>query len=244
MKPIANFRLVLPLIVVSLFLSSCEIDNWHNIRGSGPVVTESRDVPFHRDVMISIPADVYIYQSQDRELTIKAQSNILDAIKTSVSGEELKIGLENGAGLGQHETIKIYISSTVYNTIRLSGSVNLYSETPIVTDDFEVSISGSGMVDVDVDAFSVKAFISGSGKMWIEGITQHEEFTVSGSGDIYSFGLESETSDINISGSGNTEVSVSEYLRARISGSGKIYYSGNPEIDSQISGSGKVIRSN
>lgn len=244
MKSIKNLRNLLPLLAVSLSLASCESDNWRNIRGTGPVISETRIVPNFRDLSVSIPADVYIYQGQEKDLTIEAQSDILDAIETYVSGSGLNIGLEEGAGLGSHEPIKIYISSAMYNTIRLSGSVNLFSETVIVTDDFDISISGSGNVDVAVDANTVRASISGSGKMWLEGVTITEEFTVSGSGDIYSFGLYSETSDISISGSGNTEVSVAEFLKARISGSGSIYYQGYPDVDSRISGSGNVIHVN
>lgn len=244
MKPIKNLRYWLPLMAVSFFLVSCERDNWHNIRGTGPVISETRVVPVHRDLSVSIPADVYIYQSQDRELTIDAQANILDAIETYVSGNELKIGLEDGAGLGRHEPIKIYISSALYNYIRLSGSVNLYSENTIVTDNFDISISGSGNVDVAVVANTIRANISGSGKMWIEGSTITEVFTVSGSGDIYSYNLFSETSDISISGSGNTEVNVADFLKARISGSGSVYYRGYPTVDSRVSGSGNVIHVN
>lgn len=241
MKTIKSLLYLLPLLIVSMLFSSCERDNWHNIHGTGPVVSETRVVPIHRDISVSIPADVYVYQSPYRDLTIEAQSNILDAIETYVSGSELNIGLENGAGLGNHEPIKIYISSAMYNNIRLSGSVNLYAETPVVTDDLYVSISGSGIIDMEVLANSVSASISGSGKIWLVGETITENFTVSGSGDIHSFDLLSETADISISGSGNTEISVAEYLNARISGSGSIYYAGYPSVDSRISGSGNLI---
>ncbi|MFH1121252.1 MAG: head GIN domain-containing protein [Bacteroidota bacterium] len=244
MKQTRILRLMLPLMAFAIFMSSCETDNWNNIRGKGPVVSENRNVPIHRDILVSIPADVFIYQSPVRDLTIEAQANVLDAIETYVNGNELKIRLEDGAGLAGHERITIYISSAMYNNIRLSGSVNLYSETPIVTDDFDITISGSGEADVEVISNTVHASISGSGKMWIEGSTAYEEITISGSGDIYSFGLQSETSDISISGSGNAEATVEDFLKAHISGSGSIYYSGYPDVDSHVSGSGNVIHVN
>lgn len=237
-----NYLRLLPFFALALFLNSCEGDGWNNIRGTGPVYSETRVVPVHRDISVAIPADVYIVQSPVRDLTIEAQANVLDAIETYVSGNELKIKLENGAGLGRHETIKIYISSAFYNNIRLSGSVNLYAETPIVTDVFDVSISGSGSVDAEVFANTVRASISGSGKISLAGTTIAENFTVSGSGDIYAFGLLSETANISISGSGTTEVSVAEFLKASISGSASIFYRGFPDVDSRISGSGKVVR--
>jgi hypothetical protein len=244
MKSLKTLRYLLPLMAITIIFSSCEGDGWNNIRGTGPTYSETRDVPIHRDISVSIPADVYIYQSLAKDVTIEAQSNVLDVIETYVSGSELKIKLENGVGLGRHEPIKIYISSAMFNTIRLSGSVNLYSETPIVTDVFDISVSGSGNIDVAVVANTVRASISGSGKMWFEGTAITTEYTVSGSGDIYAFDLLSETADINISGSGKTEVSVEEFLKARISGSGSVYYRGFPSVDSRISGSGKVIRVN
>ncbi len=244
MKRLIQLRYLLPLLAISVMFTSCEDDAWYNVRGTGPVYSESRALPIHRDMYISVPADVYIYQSLVREVTIEAQANVLDIIESYVSNSELKIQLAEGYGLGRHERIRIYISSAMFNSIRLSGSVNLYTETPIVTDVLELSLSGSGEADVHVVANTVRASISGSSNMWFRGTTITEEFTISGSGEINAFDLLSETCDINISGSGNAEVSVAEFLFARISGSGSIYYRGNPDIDSRISGSGKIIRVN
>lgn len=229
--------LMLPLIV----FTSCESDNWYMIRGSGPVMSESRIVPVHRNLNVSVPAEVHIYQSLVRDLTIEAQANVLDAIDTYVDGNELNIKLADGMSLGTHEPIVIYISSAMYNTIRLSGSVDLIAETPIVTDVFDVTVSGSGSVDAEVDANTVVASISGSARMWLQGNTLTQQYTVSGSGYIYSYDLYTETSDISISGSGRIEVNVAEYLKARISGSGDIYYAGYPTVNSQISGSGRLF---
>lgn len=244
MNRIHKSTLLLSVIALTMFMTSCEVDSWHNIRGSGPVVSETREVPIHRDIYVSVPAEVYIYQSPYQELTLEAQSNVLDAIETYVEDSELKIRLEDGAGLGSHETIRIYISSAMFNSIRLSGSVDLYSETSIVTDVLDVSISGSGKVDLAVVANEVRASISGSGNMWLEGSTINQELTISGSGNIYSFGLDSETADVSISGSGEAEVRVEEFMKARISGSGSVYYKGYPEIDGKVSGSGNIVNVN
>jgi hypothetical protein len=244
MKAIRNSGIFLLIASAMISLTSCERDGWDNIRGSGPVYTEIRDLPIHRDISIAIPADVYIYQSFVKEVSIEAQANVLDVIESRVRDSELEIKLEKGVNLGSHEPIKIYISSAMYNNIQLSGSVYLYGETPVVTDVLDVNISGEGEVDLKILANTVKASISGSGKMWLEGTTITEVFTISGSGDIHAFNLLSETADVSISGSGNAEIDAAEYLNAYISGSGNIYYRGFPAIDSQISGSGRLIHVN
>ena len=241
MKAIQNPGIFLLFAVAMLSLSSCKNDEQESIRGSGSVITETRDLPIHRDISIAIPADVYIYQSQEKEITLEAQANILDVIETRVHNSELGIQLKEGVELGDHEPITIYISSALFNNIRLSGKVNLYGETLIVTDVLDVKISGTGEVDIKVMANTVAASITGNGKMWFEGETISEVFTISGTGNIYSFDLLTEIADVSISGSGDMEINVEEFLKANISGNGNIYYRGYPSIDSQISGVGKLI---
>ena len=244
MKSIRNAGIFLLITAGILSLSSCESDEQKNIRGSGPVITETRDLPIHRDISIAIPADVYIYQSQEKEITLEAQANILDVIETQVQDSELGIRLKETVELGDHEPIIIYISSALFNNIRLSGKVNLYSETLIVTDVLDVKISGTGEVDIKVHANTVAASITGNGKMWFEGETISEIFTISGTGNIYAFDLLSKISDVSISGSGDMEINVEEHLSAYISGTGDIYYRGYPSIKSLITGTGKLIHVN
>ena len=241
MKSIRNFGIFLLIATAVFSFTSCESDKLDSIRGSGPVYAETRDLPIHRDISIAIPADVFIYQSQVKEVTIEAQANILEVIETHVQDSELEIKLKKRVELGTYEPIKVYISSAMFNTIHLSGTVNLYSETPIVTDVLDVSISGTGEVDILVTANMVKASISGNGKMWLDGKTISEVLTISGTGNIYAFGLLTESSDISISGTGNAEISVKDHLKADISGSGNIYYRGYPSIDSRIIGTGRLI---
>lgn len=244
MKRILHIPLLTSLFALMLLMTSCEVDSWNNIRGNGPVVSETREVPVFSSISVSLPSEVFVYQSPYRELTIEAQSNVLDVIETFVDGGELKIKLGNGIGLSSHETIRIYISSAMLNSIRLSGAVDLYSETTIVTDYLDVSISGSGNADLAVVAGEVRASISGSGNLWLEGSTIHQDLTISGSGNVSGFGLDSETANVSISGSGEVKVRVDEFLKARISGSGSVYYKGYPQIDGKVSGSGDIVNMN
>lgn len=231
-------------LMAAMLFNSCERDDWNNIRGKGPVVSETRDVDPFLNVSVSIPAEVYIYQGPGPELTIEAQDNILDAIESRVRHGELQIGLYNEAGLAKHETIKIYISSVSYNNIRFSGAVDGWAETPLYVTEFNIYVSGSGTFSGEVYALHLSSNLSGSGKLWLSGKTDEQFHSISGSGEIYAFDLQSKTADISISGSGEAEVSVDEYLYADISGSGTIYYKGNPIIESRISGSGKLVRVN
>lgn len=235
----------LPVLPALLLLTSCNKEWRDVVKGDGPVVSEDRYTRSFEEISIDIPADVYIYQGNDEVVTIDAQANVIDIIETDVSAEELDIEFAENVVLKKHERIKIYITTRDLTAVRISGSGNVYGETPIITNELIIRISGSGEVDLhDLDTPLVDASISGSGKLYLDGFTKDEIYRISGSGDIYSFGLLSETAEVTISGSGKAELMTDHYLDASISGSGSIYYKGHPDIDMHISGSGRVINAN
>jgi len=229
----------LPIIAATLLLTSCEKEWIDVVRGTGPVVSEDRTTPSYHEVTLNIPADVYIYQGVNEGITIEAQNNVIDVIDTRVKNGELDIKFENNVVVKRYEPIKVYITTKDLSMIKISGSGNVYNETPIVTDELVMKISGSGNVDLhDIDALHVEARISGSGKIYLSGVCDDQYMQISGSGSIHAFDLVSKISEINISGSGKTEITALDYLNAEISGSGNIYYKGHPGVDSHISGSG------
>jgi len=234
-------KLFLPIIVATLLFSSCESDWVEIVKGSGPVVSEDRNTSSFSQVILSIPADVYIYQGANEGITIEAQDNVLDVIRTEVKSNELNIRFENGVVVKRYDPIKVYITTSDLSEIKIAGSGNVYNETPIVTNELRIRISGSGNVDLqNIDTPSLDARISGSGKVYLAGFCADQYLQISGSGNVHAYNLMSETADINISGSGKTELMVTDYMNVQISGSGDVYYKGHPNIDSRISGSGGI----
>ncbi len=238
-------QLYLAVIITTLLFSSCENEWVDVVKGSGPVVSENRNTPSFRNLTLSVPADVYISQGDAEGITIEAQNNILDVLRTDVRHDELEIRFDNGVVAKRYETIKVYITTKEITQIKISGSGNVSNETPILTNELNLRISGSGNVELtDIDTHILDARISGSGNVNIGGYCTEQYLNISGSGDVYGFGLLTESADIRISGSGKTEIAVADYLNATISGSGKIYYKGSPDINSSISGSGGIYHVN
>lgn len=239
-------KVYLPILALTLILfSSCERDFFDVVKGDGPIVSENRYTQSWDEVALMIPADVYIVQGEDEGITIEAQDNVLDVIETEVRHGELKLKFEDGVVVKRFDPIKVYVTTNDISQITVSGSGNVYNESPLVTNELRVRISGSGNVDLhDIDTPLMDARISGSGKVYLDGFTADLYLQISGSGDIYAFDLLTETAEVSISGSGRTEVTVADYLDAQISGSGSIYYRGHPDIDSRISGSGGLYHVN
>lgn len=207
-------------------------------------ISEVRDLPEFNAITLSTSGTVYITQATTQKVELKGQEETLSKIETEVKGGRLIIKNEDSDswfGWNSVGDFDVYISVRELEKIHVAGSGRVYTENKIKTKDMELDVSGSGKIEVSLEATYIDASISGSGKMEMEGTTSDLEVRISGSGAIYAEKLEAKNCEARISGSGKCEINVSESIDARISGSGSVYYTGNPEkVNSSTSGSGKV----
>jgi hypothetical protein len=124
-----------------------------------------------------------------------------------------------------------------------SGEILLGSSDSgfVETGKLDIDHTGSGKMEIDVDADEIEVDLTGSGEIELYGSADATNFSISGSGEIKADHLTQLECYASISGSGRIYVYVEEYLEVKISGSGDIYYKGYPAIkDPIISGSGSL----
>lgn len=233
-------KITLYLLSVSIFMVSCMKEQ---IDGDGPLVTESRSVVNFSGLDLRCSANIIYKQDPVYKVEISAQQNILDVMITEVSNSKLVIRYKNDVRVKTHDQITIIVSSPDLRTIRISGSGNVTSTTPLNTTSLEMDISGTGDINVtDLTTGLIDASISGSGNVKINsGTGTEEKLRISGSGNINLENVVATKATTTTSGSGETRVNASQNLEINISGSGSVYYKGTPVINTSISGSGKVI---
>lgn len=238
-------KFILPLIAIALItiFPSCSKYN-SSVKGSGPVVTQEFVLPNISAVGLSIDANVILTRGDSQTVVIEGQQNIINNIEKYVTSDGYwSIGYYNN--VKNHAGVTIYITSPNidYATISGSGSIqstNTFSDTTNVY----LNISGSGSIYMNTQAHIIESTISGSGRIEINGSAYEHRIDVSGSGDIRAYGLETTNTYVRISGSGNSQIWVNDYLDVNISGSGSVYYTGNPQINANISGSGGIFNTN
>lgn len=230
------FRIsVLILFISFLFaFSACDC-----IEGEGPVETEHRNQRGFDAIELEISANVYIKQADQFEIKIDAQQNILDILRTRIRGNTLVIDYEEMCVMNR-SSIDIYISMPELSELNVDGSGDIVSDDVFGSDEIYMSISGSGSIDVEVEAEEVDLKISGSGDIIVSGRTVKLFTSTSGSGVIQANRLKADNVKVRISGSGSVKVYAIEYLETKISGSGSVYYNGDPRINSNINGSGRI----
>ena len=74
--------------------------------------------------------------------------------------------------------------------------------------------------------------------------TSYMVISLMGSGSFSGFPLSAQSCQVDITGSGNCEVTAVQSLDVSIDGSGSVFYKGSPSINDHISGSGRVVDSN
>lgn len=241
---IALLSATILLFVPGCFLDFDDDDDFFGcVNGDGAIVSEEISLRDFDGIELKISADVYIRQGAEQKVIIEGQRNIIDEIERDVDNGIWRIDTDRCVRY-DNDDLRIYITIPDITLLRISGSGDIISENTLVTDDIELTISGSGTIDAALDSDDINAKISGSGDMILEGRADVLTFTISGSGDLHAFNLQLRAANITISGSGDADVRVSDELDVRISGSGDVSYKGNPQIDANISGSGRVINAN
>jgi len=224
------------LAIAVLPLSACALGT---LRGSGKLVTETRDVSDLNRVSLSGSGKVIITQGEEESLTIETDDNIIDYVTSEVKGGTLTLGTKSGKHVSPTR-LRFTLGVKDLVGLKVSGSGDITSAS-LDTERLEIGVSGSGDIQIDsLTAEALKIGISGSGHVELAGKVPEQEIRISGSGNLRAADLQCEMAKVMVSGSGSATVWATESLDARMSGSGSVKYYGSPTVSSERSGSGRI----
>jgi Putative auto-transporter adhesin, head GIN domain len=224
------------LVMAAAVITSCG----KKVEGSGNVVSETRTVPAFTDIEMSGSYNLVLTHDSVQKVVVKTDDNIMSDVKTRVDDGELEIYFDCKNCNYEPTFMTVYISSPNIDDVDLSGSGNISSTNTLIANEPEYNLSGSGDIDISVNANKVETKLSGSGNITLAGSSPQSQHRISGSGKIAALNLDSDNVTVNISGSGDAFVNANTTLNATISGSGNVRYTGSPEVTTNISGSGNV----
>ncbi|AFM04366.1 Protein of unknown function (DUF2807) [Bernardetia litoralis DSM 6794] len=266
---------LLSFFVLLVFSTSCSLIDDVCKDGQGEVITQERTISEFTALESRGSFTVNIFQDtsiKTQTITISAQENIIDLIKTTVSGQSLII--DNNECYNTDEEVTITIRTPALSQISLTGSGDIFLQDIIRTSNIEFIVDGSGTIfsnsiikatactanlkgsgnmELVFDTTNVvNASIDGSGNITLIGKATENNLNISGSGQINAFELPVLTSTAEIIGSGIIELTATESdstintstatVDAQVSGSGTVRVKGNAGIRWNVSGSGKIER--
>jgi len=227
------------LLFTAFILVSC-----NHTSGSGNIVTEIRNTGSFDAISVSGSLEVELKTGDVTSVVVEADDNIMKYIKTTVSGNTLKINTENMHSYSNVH-MKVYLTSRAINSIKASASADVVADN-ILTGSGRLTFkaSSSASIKAEVDAPEIETDANSSAAIILTGKTKTHKTEASSSADIKTFGLLSENTTAHVSSSGSIEVHASIRLDAHASSSGSIYYKGAAAVTKAESSSGMVRKQN
>jgi hypothetical protein len=212
------------------------------INGSGNIVTENRSVGEFIRIDMAVPAILTVRQGASPSLIIEGDDNILPLIVTNVQNGDLIISYSRPC---MRPSSPVLIQATMQDIqgLILLGSGEINSSGTLAVNHLDTQLVGSGKMDLAVNATTLNTTITGSGNEQLNGKVVTHQIRIPGSGSVHAFELNTDTTRIEIIGSGNADVNANSALIIQITGSGSVQYTGSvSDIQQSITGSGSVKR--
>lgn len=235
------------LLVILLGFNSANAQWWgknKRIKGNGEVIKKTINTSDYDKISGSNSIDITLIKGKEGTITVEAESNIMEHLEIEVKGDKLEIGIEDGYNINTRKGIKITVPVEKISSLSMAGSGDIRSNMTLKSRDMDISVAGSGDIDVAVESEKLDVSIAGSGDVKISGRTEYLDASVAGSGGIDGFNLKANNVDASIAGSGDVSIYCNGgKLKASIVGSGDLRYKGTTsDVKKSIMGGGDITK--
>ena len=198
--------------------------------------------PFNK-IHLAGKVDVDLVKGEEALVKIRgvegAQYEDIDA---EVTGGQLKI--TSKLGLFKNMKIRATVFYTALDEISVSSNASVYSDSVLDTKTIKCIAKNGGMIDVKLNADTVRSSIFTGGLVALEGKTKYQQASVSSRGVLSAFNMVCETADITAKTNGTAKVNVKDFIKAEANIRALINIMGNPAkeiIETRMGG--EIMRS-
>ncbi|PID67994.1 MAG: DUF2807 domain-containing protein [Flavobacteriia bacterium] len=219
------------IILVALLTTISVQAQWFGnkrVKGNGQLRTIEKTVSAYDDIAVSGSFDVQLFKGKEGDLTISIEENLVEYLDISMSGETLSIGWEKGVNISHKKPIKVRVPVENVKALVLSGSGDISSDETLTFDDLKLVVTGSGDMNIPLEAKALDIKVTGSGDVKVSGSISKGNYVLTGSGSILSADCKAKDVYTKLSGSGTVKLCASKNLTAKLTGSGSILYVGKP----------------
>jgi len=219
------------------------------------VTKKPLELPEFKSIYNNSNYTVLLKQTNKQEVTVEALTEIYSLTEIKVENGVLMINVDRKPDspnksiwakiddIKLNPTMKLYVSIKNINELMVNGNGKIISENSIATDFINLGVNGNGSMDVDIKGNTVKAEVTGPGSLTLRGYGTSLDALVSGAGSIKGFACPIENAKVKVSGTGLSELNVTNTIDALVLGSGIVKHKGNTKnATKKIYGSGSVDR--
>jgi hypothetical protein len=227
--------------IALLTFASCKMSC---VKGSGNQTTTNRKVADFTKVDISGAYKVILKQDSSLGVSVTADDNLQELIKTDVDGNTLKI-YTNKKSICASGDFVVTIGVRHLEAVETSGAISVTSEGKITAKAFDLDLSGATKINLDLDAATVHTEASGVTEITLRGQARTHDINLSGGGKVHAFDFIVGDYDITTSGASECEINVLHELTVNSSGASSINYKGSPTaINNKKAGVSSITKVN
>lgn len=233
----STFNKFMFIILILMIGISIQQVSANNISGSSD--REDRSISGFTELEVSGAFEIVLTQGNSESLTIEADENIMDNIKTRITGNTLEIYTKGT--IRNYRVMRVYITFKQLESIDLSGAVKVTADQSLQFDRLDLDISGACTIEFDMEADRLDLDLSGASKLYLNGYANYMEADCSGSSKLMLSGLKTKRISFESSGASTAEFWVTESLDVESSGASNVRYKGNPAtVNVENSGASSV----
>lgn len=237
--------IALTLISCSLFLFSCDVYN-DQVKPSGTITTRNEAFTDYNMIEASHAFQIYVnFSDTEESIEIEANENLHQYIEVRKVNDVLYIGLRDHVSVQGSATLKAYVTTKHVSSYSGSGATRFVIESPLMSEDVHVYLSGASVFNGDLQATNVVADLSGASVMNISGLADIFDMEASGASVFKDYGFEVKKLEAQISGASNISITVEDEINIEASGASSLKYKGNATVKSQnLSGASSIRNMN
>ena len=230
------------VVFLATLTTACHINGFNKIAGNKNVISKERNISEDfTKIKVSQGITVYLTMSNKTSLTVEADENLHDIIKTEVSNGVLKIYTEET--IRRAKSRNVYISAPNVNAVEASSGSRVIGRNTLITTNFNVSTSSGANVNLIVNTENITSSSSSGSLIKLEGKAYEHTSKASSGSSIKAYKLKSTVAIASVSSGARIDINATEDLSAKASSGGGIGYKGNPKKIERKSSSGGNITS-
>lgn len=226
------------VIVAALILSSCNFN--FGKKGNGNVITQERNVSENfTEVRGSAGLNVYLTQGTENKISVEADENLQQFIKTDITNGKLHI--TTSENIGWSKAKKVYVTFIELNNIEASSGADIVGNSIIKSENLSLKCSSGADMKVEVFSKELIAHTSSGADLKLSGKASSFSAKASSGSDINAKELSTLNCVAEASSGANISLNVKEKLDAKASSGANISYYGRPtSVNANKSSSGSV----
>jgi hypothetical protein len=230
MKNKTHINIFFALLLLAFFPACKKENRCDCFKGTGPIVTKTREVSGFDRIVAENNVNVFITQGPDFEVKIEAGDNLISLIKTEVTDGTLFIKNKNRCNWTRSykKPLNVYVKMPSIKYITSHGTGKITSLNTITSDTFDIDVGNSGNVELTISNNKVLSHMFGSGDLILHGTTYEHDSSIGGTGYLYCSDLHTDYTWIESYTTGISYISATNLLICSIDQIGDIYCYSHP----------------